>query len=647
MPNDRHTLAMGRAAGVTIEDDPCLGWFQDESYGDSQFSFTLFCKVADMIKLSSRFALVASGFTYLVCCVGLSACSAIAADPSDDKIKVLIVDGQNNHGDWPKITAMLKQYLETTDKFSVDIERSRYTWKGEDWLKDFSLDDGKKYQVVKRARTDPDFKPDFAQYDVVVNNFGYGAADWPADTQAAFTQFVNEGGGFVSVHAADNCFPNWREYNEMIGLGGWGNRNEKSGPYVYYDEKGEIVRDDSEGSGGGHGPQHEFQLAVRDTEHPITKGLPKSFLHAKDELYERLRGPAINMNILATAFASPKRKGSGRHEPTLMTIDYGLGRIFHTTLGHATYSCECVAFVTTFLRGTEWAATGEVTIEVPEDFPTADKAVSRKFAVSRNFEMAAATEAKAAQQAPQVQKLEDGFIPLFDGKTLEGWTSAHSKGEGDWGPYSVNEAEQAIHVYAGREANSKQSTDCLVSDQQFSHFILKLEYKWGENRYAPRTNWDRDAGLLFHVHGDLTKVWPFSLEMQIGESPGDKPDAKGAKGRFHSGDLFVLGRHLRTDTPRDGKFYLKDAKRRAGGGVRTHLGVEKPKGEWNEMEIRVHGSEKATFIFNGEVVLETFNFTQENKQGEKLPLSKGHIGLQAEWAELMYRNIRIKELPAE
>jgi type 1 glutamine amidotransferase len=335
--------------------------------------------VLDFVKLSSRFTLVASGFVILFYGGGLSAGSAIADDNSDNKIKVLIVDGQNNHGDWPKITAMLKQYLETTGKFSVDVERSKYTWKGNDWLKDYSLDDGKEYEAVKKAKTDPDFKPDFSQYQVVVSNFGYGAADWPADTQTAFTKFVNEGGGFVAIHAADNSFPAWKEYNEMIGLGGWGNRDEKDGPYVYYDDKGEIVRDDSEGSGGGHGPQHEFVLVVRDAEHPITKGLPNAFLHAKDELYERLRGPAINMNVLATAFASPKRKGSGRHEPTLMTIDFGKGRIFHSTLGHATYSCECVAFITTFLRGTEWAATGEVTIEVPDDFPTIHKAVSRKF----------------------------------------------------------------------------------------------------------------------------------------------------------------------------------------------------------------------------------------------------------------------------
>jgi len=111
---------------------------------------------------------------------------------------------------------------------------------------------------------------------------------------------------------------------------------------------------------------------------------------------------------------------------------------------------------------------------------------------------------------------------------------------------------------------------------------------------------------------------------------------------------FPLGRELRTDTARgkDG-YYSEEGETKTGRSVKTKLGVEKPHGEWNEMEIQVHGSEKAIFIFNGEVVLETFNFTQKDKEGVKSPLEKGRIGLQAEWAELMYRNIRIKELTPE
>ncbi|SMP75432.1 protein of unknown function [Neorhodopirellula lusitana] len=242
---------------------------------------------------------------------------------------------------------------------------------------------------------------------------------------------------------------------------------------------------------------------------------------------------------------------------------------------------------------------------------------------------------------------ETGFVPLFGGESLDGWASARSKGDGDYGPYSVNKDEKAIHVYAGREDGSKQETDFLYTDKDFSHYVLKLEYKWLDNRYAPRANYDRDAGLLFHIHGNLSKVWPLSLEMQIGESPADKPQGKKEKGRFHTGDLFVLGRNLHTETPVGAGYYSPDAKRRKGRGVPTNRGLENPKGQWNKMELRVHGSEKATFIFNDEVVLETFRFTQQDEQGNTSPLEKGRIGLQAEWAEILYRNIRIKELPTE
>lgn len=296
-----------------------------------------------------------------------------------DRIPVLIVDGQNGyHGDWPKITFMMKTYLEETGKFKVDVFRSKFTMNGKR-VAEFPLDDGKVYEDFKKSKTDPDFKPEFSNYKLVINNFGFNAAPWPEETKTAFVEYMKNGGGLLSVHAANNCFPEWKEYNLMTGLGGWGGRTEASGPYVYYNEKNEIVRDESAGKGGHHGPQHKFEIVFRDDEHPITKGLPSSFLHAQDELYEQLRGPALNMKILASAFASPDKKGSGRHEPILMALEYEKGRVFHTTLGHAAYSCECVGFITTFLRGAEWAATGEVTIAIPDDFPTGKQESVRKF----------------------------------------------------------------------------------------------------------------------------------------------------------------------------------------------------------------------------------------------------------------------------
>lgn len=238
---------------------------------------------------------------------------------------------------------------------------------------------------------------------------------------------------------------------------------------------------------------------------------------------------------------------------------------------------------------------------------------------------------------------EKGFVPLFDGETLKGWSAARSTGGENTGAFSVNKEEKAIHTYAGKEAGSKQVSDCLNTDIEFSHYILKLEYKWLDKRYAPRADWDRDAGLLFHVHGNTKKVWPLSLEMQIGESPATKIE----KRRFHTGDLFVLGGNLRVTTTKTGKFYDPKGKAVEGRPVPTKLGVEKPHGEWNEMEIHVHGADKATFIFNGEVVHEITDMKQLVEGGTPIPLTKGRIGLQAEWAEILYRNIRIKELPSE
>jgi len=296
-----------------------------------------------------------------------------------EKIKTLIVDGQNNHDQWPKITYMLQREMHATDLFSVDVERFAFTWKGEEFLEDYPIGKLSKTEALEKPKPDENFSPDFSKYDLVISNFGWNAADWPEATKENFENFVADGGGLVVFHAANNSFPEWEAYNKMIGLGGWGKRTEKDGPYVYYNDAGELIRDDSPGKGGAHGPQSEYQIQIRNSEHPITKGMPALLMHTKDELYNSLRGPAENMEVLATAYADPKNKGTGRHEPAIMTLTYGKGRIFHNIMGHADYSVECVGFLTTMLRGAEWAATGKVTQEIPEDFPAEAKSSSRKF----------------------------------------------------------------------------------------------------------------------------------------------------------------------------------------------------------------------------------------------------------------------------
>jgi len=278
--------------------------------------------------------------------LALAIMPAAAAEP----IRALIIDGQNNH-DWKATTPELKKILEETGLFEVDVLTSPP--KGGDFS---------------------GFHPVFVKYQLVVSNYNDfgGGTVWPENVQRAFEEYLRGGGGFVSYHAADNAFPNWPEYNLMIGIGGWMGRNENSGPYWYFQD-GKLVSDPTPGSAGNHGARTPFLVVIRDRNHPITKGLPEKWMHAPDELYSKMRGPGKNMAVLATSWSDPANRGTGHDEPMLMALSYGKGRVFHTTLGHDVAAMQCVGFRATLARGAEWAATGKVTQKVPADFPTAEK----------------------------------------------------------------------------------------------------------------------------------------------------------------------------------------------------------------------------------------------------------------------------------
>jgi hypothetical protein len=263
-------------------------------------------------------------------------------------IKVMILDGASAaaYHDWKLGTQIMKRELDETGLFDVTVVSAPPAGG------DFSA-----------------FRPGFAAYQVVVSN--YDAQDWPAPLRGEFEAYMKNGGGLVVVHGADNAFPGWAAYNEMTGVGGWRGRDAPAGPKWYF-QNGKLTSDTAPGAAGQHGHRKPFRVTARAPEHPILKGLPREWMHAADELYTRLRGPGENMTVLATAYADPANRGTGFDEPMLMAITWGKGRIFHTTMGHDASALSCTGFITTFQRGTEWAATGRVTQKVPKNFPTAD-----------------------------------------------------------------------------------------------------------------------------------------------------------------------------------------------------------------------------------------------------------------------------------
>jgi type 1 glutamine amidotransferase len=284
----------------------------------------------------------------LLAATGYATLCAQPVRANSNPIRVLLLDGQSGgpYHAWQLTTAVLKKELEDAGIFNVTVVTSPK------FGEDFS-----------------NFKPDFSGYQAIVLN--YDAPDWPANLREQLEQYVKNGGGLVVVHAADNSFPNWPAFNQMIGIGGWRDRTEKAGPMWYFKD-GKLVSDNSPGSAGAHGNRLPFQVETRAPEHPIMKGLPHVWMHGADELYATLRGPGENMTVLATAHSDPANHGTGHDEPMLMVLSYGKGRIFHTTMGHDVAALSCAGFITTYQRGAEWAATGRVTQKVPADFPTAD-----------------------------------------------------------------------------------------------------------------------------------------------------------------------------------------------------------------------------------------------------------------------------------
>jgi type 1 glutamine amidotransferase len=267
-----------------------------------------------------------------------------------EKLRVLIVDGFSNH-DWKQTTAVTRWILEESKLFVVDVST----------VPADSL----------QARA---WKPIFEKYNVVIqntNNIHNPKLKWPLHAQEALEKYVKNGGGLYILHSANNAFPEWKEYDQMIGLG-W--RPKSSGYALEINSDRKIITfPPGDGEGTGHAERFNAVIEIL-TRHPINNGYPAQWQTANTEVYYFPRGPAENLTVLSYAYDSTRTR---RMWPVEWVVKYGNGRVYNSSLGHLwtgeTYppAYRCIGYQTTVIRAAEWLATGKVTYPVPNNFPSA------------------------------------------------------------------------------------------------------------------------------------------------------------------------------------------------------------------------------------------------------------------------------------
>ncbi len=296
---------------------------------------------------------VITSFVVLLVIVATLGFSTSWSKAEKEPIKVLIVDGFSNH-DWEKTTALIQSILKPTGMFKVSVSTSPATAKAKGW---------------------DSWRPRFADYDVVLQNSNDigGGPSWPKEVQTAFAKYVKEGGGVFIFHSANNAFPRWSAYNDIIGLG-WRGKNQGVALAVNDKDQSIIQIAKGEGRGTGHGPRKATVL-TRIGDHPIHKGFPRRWKTPGLEVYFYARGPAKNLKVLSYAFDDRTKK----HWPVEWVVEYGKGRVYNSTFGHVwrndkqPASMRCVGVQTVLIRGLQWLAKREVTYSVPSHFPTADE----------------------------------------------------------------------------------------------------------------------------------------------------------------------------------------------------------------------------------------------------------------------------------
>lgn len=237
---------------------------------------------------------------------------------------------------------------------------------------------------------------------------------------------------------------------------------------------------------------------------------------------------------------------------------------------------------------------------------------------------------------------DSAWTPLFNGKDLSGWTAAYSKKPLDNRPASALFAVEngVIHVYATEPNGSDQVQAFIETNTDYHDYRISMEYKWGEKKFSPRMDLPRDAGLVYNIYENADFNWPHGVECQIEE--GDTGDIWALSSLVTSS---ILPETLRYAKPGDGGVPVTVGE--YGSFRRIRHGALNELPGWNTVEVIVRG-DTSTHIVNGFVNMRTKNLKAwDSAKKAWVPLTHGKIALQAEYAELYYRNIRIRPLTPE
>jgi hypothetical protein len=187
---------------------------------------------------------------------------------------------------------------------------------------------------------------------------------------------------------------------------------------------------------------------------------------------------------------------------------------------------------------------------------------------------------------------------------------------------------------------SGETFGILVTENEFENYHLRLEFKWGDEKYPPREDELMDSGVLYHSvgpEGAWGGVWMKSFECQVMEQ---------ACGDFICVDT-VLADIPAVRPSAEARFQYNPVAEKVTFGpeqsyCRKDEDHEKPMGYWNLLEIYTLGGE-SVHVINGEITMHCYNL-RHLENGRELPLTRGKIQLQSEGAEIFYRNIEITQI---